>query len=98
MEQASAYNRLVPVRIVISLKGHGHRTERQKMYNVSRYKGNTWNRLLFSDNSVPFARSTSRIQMLQAPSHMKSCVEDEALEDLHRKGGGGNHVHSLLFF
>jgi hypothetical protein len=26
---------------------------------------------------------------------MKSCIEDEALEDLHREGGGGNHVHSF---
>jgi hypothetical protein len=45
--------------------------------------------------SVPFTRSTSRIQMLQASSHMKSCIEDEALEDLHREGGGGDHVYSF---
>lgn len=26
---------------------------------------------------------------------MKSCIKDEALEGLHREGGGGNHVHSF---
>lgn len=45
--------------------------------------------------TVPSSRSTSRIEMLQASSHMKSCIEDEALEDLHREGGGGDHVHSF---
>jgi len=24
---------------------------------------------------------------------MKSCIEDEVLEDLHREGRGDNHVH-----
>jgi len=33
--------------------------------------------------------------MLQASSHKKSCIEDEALEDLHGEGEVDGHVQSF---
>lgn len=38
-------------------------------------------------------QSTSQIKMLQASSHTKSCIKDEALEDLPHEGGGSNHMY-----
>jgi hypothetical protein len=49
--------------------------------------------IVFSHNvcSLLIARSMSHIQLLQASSHMKSCIEDEVLEDFHLEDEGGNH-------